>query len=691
MGNIPSIENNPKNSVNSHQSMTISQNSELEVPINNFSQIDQQINPQVILPSSNTVTLNPQNSDSNNVQLEKNQNLNHSSQHDNSDLIPFAIITNINTPPTESRVVNVQLTKNVQQSKNHIIAIPSTVQIHGVQFEQCLCGQDTGNFQILIDNLRGSDLSLSKGTIIGKAELCNFDETNSDNFIELEYPHNNDNIGQNNDDLNQNSYQNNTVFSDHNRSILFDKEFNKTDYPEYESQLKALLNEFQDVIALTGDELGLTNLIEHKISIPPNTKPIYIPKYRTPHSQQIKMEQEINKLEEQNIIEPSMSPWSFPLISVPKKDGGRRLCVDFRKLNSLTPDDKYPMPHLADLINSVGKSKFFSNMDLMMGFHQIPLSEKSKQYTAFSTNDGLYHYTKILMGLKSAPQTFVRLMNQVFKGLLGKIIHVYMDDFVVTGNTFQEHLSNIRLVLERLRDANLKLKLSKCFFLKKQCNFLGHTLSADGVKVNEDKIKSINNFQHPTNVKSVRSFLGLAGFYRKFIKNFATIASPITDLLKEKTEFIWGPEQENAFQILKTRLTQAPILTFPNFNLPFYLYTDASGVGIGSALMQKIDNKLKVIGYHSRKLSGAEKNYGITELECLAVIDSLRHFRYIIFGYHVTVVTDHIALRNYFKEPNQSHRRARWFLKLRDYDVNFQYIPGKQNLVADCLTSDICL
>merc|ERR1711911_4344 len=188
MGNIPSIENNPKNSVNSHQSMTISQNSELEVPINNFSQIDQRINPQVILPSSNTVTFNPQNSDSNNVQLEENQNLNHSSQHDNSDLIPFAIITNINIPPTESRVVNVQLTKNVQQSKNHIIAIPSTVQIQGVQFEQCLCGQDTGTFQLFIDNLRGCDLNLSKGTIIGKAELCKFDEKDSQDYIELEYP-----------------------------------------------------------------------------------------------------------------------------------------------------------------------------------------------------------------------------------------------------------------------------------------------------------------------------------------------------------------------------------------------------------------------------------------------------------------------------------------------------------------------
>ena len=266
------------------------------------------------------------------------------------------------------------------------------------------------------------------------------------------------------------------------------------------------------------------------------------------------------------------------------------------------------------------------------------------------------------------------------------MLYIYIDDIIIIGNSITEHLNNIRLVLDRLRNANLKLKLKKCNFLKRKICFLGHQITEQGIEVNEDKVKAILDFKKPSTVKEIRSFLGLAGFYRKFVYRFATIAAPLTELLKKDVKFEWGEVQDRAFNTLKQALTNPPILALPDFSLDFHLVTDASGSGLGSVLMQKHKNKLRVVAYHSRKMSDAERNYTITEQETLAIIDALKHFRLIIFGYKIHVYTDHIAIKDLFKYPNRSGRRARWFLNIMDYDISFHYIPGRLNAVADCLS-----
>ena len=571
---------------------------------------------------------------------------------------------NVIIPSNTSLWISVRLPNTISKVE-YIMIFPEFCELIGVVFEPGIYKIENGCTMININNIRATDLEIKVGTKLTKCDAI-------------------ENIHSNCNQIEEHCF---TVADDNEtRSQKFDLEFGKTDFPEHEKQLKDLLHDFEDTVALTGDALGLTSMISHKIDIPVDSKPIYIPPYRVPHSQKEIIEKEVSELQERNIIEQSNTPWSFPLINIKKPDGSNRICVDFRRLNALTQTDPYPMPSLNELLNSIGKSKYFSTIDLLMGFLQVPLDEASKKFTGFSTSQGHYCFSRMPFGLKSSPVTFVRLMDNVLKGLIGKICYIYIDDIIIIGNSITEHLNNIRLVLDRLRNANLKLKLKKCNFLKSKICFLGHQITEQGIEVNEDKVKAILDFKKPSTVKEIRSFLGLAGFYRKFVYRFATIAAPLTELLKKDVKFEWGEIQDRAFNTLKQALTNPPILALPDFSLDFHLVTDASGSGLGSVLMQKHKNKLRVVAYHSRKMSDAERNYTITEQETLAIIDALKHFRLIIFGYKIHVYTDHIAIKDLFKYPNRSGRRARWFLNIMDYDISFHYIPGRLNAVADCLS-----
>ena len=569
----------------------------------------------------------------------------------------------------EAVVISCKISGSDNKENNLAITLPETTKVNGLVIESGLYPIRENSIQIKVYNIRGNEIRLKKGTCIGEIDIINKDFENEFKINVV------------------NEDSGNKQISDNERYNLIREQVNNTDFKAYENELVNLLHEFKDIVAIKGDSLGITDKISHSINVEQNAKPIYNQRYRTAHSQQLIIENEVEKLEKEGIVEKSNSPWSFPLILVPKKDGGHRIVVDYRKLNSITENDPYPMPSMSELLNSLGKNKYFSTIDLMQGFLQVPLDESSKFMTGFSTANGHYHFNRMPFGLKSSPVTFVRLINTVFHGLLGKILHAYMDDLIIYGNSIQDHLENLRLVLSRLRDANLKIKLSKCRFLQSKCVFLGHEVSEHGIKVTQDKVAAVLKFSQPKTVKNLRSFLGLSGFYRRYIKDYSVIASPLTNLLKQNAKFEWSEEQEKAFQTLKKAITEAPILVFPDFSKTFYLVTDASGVGIGSALMQKDENnKFRVIAYHSRKLKDAEKRYSITEQECLAVIDSLKHFRFIIFQYNVIVLTDHSALTEIFKNPNHSARRARWFVTIMDYNVTFKYIPGKKNVVADCLS-----
>ena len=463
------------------------------------------------------------------------------------------------------------------------------------------------------------------------------------------------------------------------------------DYPQAKHSLLDLLNRYRDVVALPGEALGTTNLTEHVIKLQPNVTPIYVPAYRLPHSQRGAVEEQVESMLAQGVIQPSISPWNSPLFLVPKKDGTVRPVVDYRRVNTATVDDHFPLPVLKDLLMSLGGGNaVYTSLDLLSGYWQVPMASASREITAFSTPNGHYEFCRMPFGLKSAPITFQRLMNTLFAPLMGKHVYAYLDDLIVFSKNVAEHITSLDLVMQKLRTAGLKVKLSKCSFLKQSITFLGHVVDRDGIHTMRDKVKAVQEFPTPKSVENVRSFLGLCGYYRCFVKGFASIASPLNTLLRKDVPFHWGAAQEKSFDALKMALTNAPILVFPDYNKPFVIYTDASALGLGAVLMQDDQNgRHRVIAYASRTLNKAEGNYSVTHQEALAIVWALKTFRDVIYGYPITCYTDHVAVTHLFKGRNLSGRLARWDLTIQEFNPTFKYVPGKANKVADSLSRNV--
>ena len=463
------------------------------------------------------------------------------------------------------------------------------------------------------------------------------------------------------------------------------------DYPTLKGPLLSLLSEFRQVIALKGEPLGLAKDVSHVINLKPGTRPIYVPAYRLPHSQREIVQGQVEDMLKQGVVVENASGWNSPIFVVPKRDGGLRPVIDYRKINAATEDDKFPLPVLSDLLMSLGEgNRYFTSLDMLSGYWQIPVAKESQDITAFSTPHGHYNFVRMPFGLKNAPCTFQRYMNNLFKDMIGHSVYIYLDDVIIASKNSTDHFTALRAVLERLDRAGLRLNMGKCEFLKSRITFLGHRVDNEGIHTLDDKIAAVKNFPRPDSVERVRSFLGLAGYYRAFVARFAHIASPLTQLLKKDRPFTWTDAQENSFQSLKSSLTRAPILVFPNFTKPFELYTDASALGLGAVLMQKGDSsKSHPIAYASRVLTSAEANYSITEQETLGVIWALKHFRDLIKGYPITVYTDHKPMTELFKGRNLSGRLARWYLTIQEYNPSIIFIPGDKNRVADALSRNI--
>lgn len=460
---------------------------------------------------------------------------------------------------------------------------------------------------------------------------------------------------------------------------------------EEKREISKLLKSFADLFHYNENQLTFSNTVKHQINLK-DDNPIYTKSYRYPHAHKGEVQKQIGELLNNGIIRPSQSPWSSPIWIVPKKSDASgkqkwRMVVDFRRLNDKTIDDKYPIPNIADILDKLGRSQYFSTIDLASGFHQIEMDPKDIEKTAFTVENGHYEFTRMPFGLKNAPATFQRVMDNMLRGLQHHSCIVYLDDIIIFSTSLQEHIQRLTDVFNRLRKYNFKIQLDKCEFLRKEVDYLGHVITAEGIKPNPDKIKAIIDFPIPKTPKQLKSFLGLLGFYRKFIKNFAKIVKPMTVLLKkDKVIDPQDPEYVNCFNSCKILLTNDPILQYPNFEIPFVLTTDASDYALGAVLSQGPIGRDLPVAYASRTLNEHEIHYSTTEKELLAIVWSTQYFRPYLYGRKFKILTDHKPLQWLFslKEPNS--KLVRWRLRLEEYDYEIQYKPGTLNSNADALS-----
>ena len=453
-----------------------------------------------------------------------------------------------------------------------------------------------------------------------------------------------------------------------------------------QQQFQTLMETYNDICAKSQTEIGRTNITKHRIEIE-NVVPISQTPYRTNPKNKEFLQTEIAKMEANGIVRKSTSPWASPVVIVDKKGGEKRICIDYRKLNAVTKSDAYPLPRIDDMLESFGQAKWFTTLDLASGYWQVAMHERDIEKTAFVTPFGLYEFLVMPFGLSNAPGTFQRLMNRVLQDFLGDFVAVYLDDVIIySKGSFEQHMDHLSQVFRALREANLKIKLKKCYFTLPNIHFLGHVVGRDGIKPDPEKIEKVKNYPVPRNLTQLRSALGLFSYYRKFIKDFSRIAKPMTQLLKKGISYIWTEKQQIAFDRLREMLIKAPILSYPDFDKPFVIYTDASGIGLGAVLSQIKDKKEHVIAYASRSLVSAEKNYSVTDQECLAVVWAIKKFQHYLGLKPFTIVTDHSALKWLQTSKMPTGRRARWVMELQQYDFVIKHRPGKTNNNADALS-----
>ncbi|GJS85535.1 putative reverse transcriptase domain-containing protein [Tanacetum coccineum] len=394
------------------------------------------------------------------------------------------------------------------------------------------------------------------------------------------------------------------------------------------------------------------------------------------------LSEQLQELSDKGFIRPSSSPWGAPVLFVKKKDGSFRMCIDYRELNKLTVKNRYPLPRIDDLFDQLQGSSIYSKIDLRSGYHQLRVREQDIPKTAFRTRYGHYEFQVMPFGLTNAPAVFMDLMNRVCKPYLDKFVIVFIDDILIYSKDKTEHEEHLKAILELLKKEKLYAKFSKCEFWIPKVQFLGHVIDSRGIHVDPAKIESIKDWASPKTPTEIRQFLGLAGYYRRFIEGFSKIAKSMTKLTQKGIKFDWGEKEENAFQLIKQKLCSAPILALPEGSKDFVVYCDASYKGLGVVLMQRE----KVIAYASRQLKTHEKNDTTHDLELGLVVFALKIWRHYLYGTKCTVFTDHKSLQHILDQKELNMRQRRWLELLSDYDCDIRYHPGKANVVADTLS-----
>ncbi len=462
--------------------------------------------------------------------------------------------------------------------------------------------------------------------------------------------------------------------------------------------VNSVLEKHRRLFANSMNQLGKTNIVKHNIDT--KGEPFALHHYRTPITLRPLVKQHIDEMLDHGIIRPSTSPYRSPVVMVKKKTGDLRFCVDYRRLNSQTVKDKYPLPRIDDTLDYLHGARYFTTIDLFSGYWQIEIEEKDKFKTAFTSEFGHFEFNRMPFGLCNAPGTFQRLMESILYELLGNFVLVYIDDIIIYSKTWEEHMHHLDEIFSLLNKAGLKIKPSKCLFAKGEVQYLGHIVSYKGISPDDKKLEAINKYPSPKNVDQVRSYVGLASYYRRFIPDFAEKAHALTRLTRKDVSWQWGEAEQRAFDSIKKCLVTAPILGYPDFSRNFVIHTDASGYGVGAVLSQMqstplnpVDNEEPssslqevVIAYTSKHLSESQTKWSATEKEAFAIIHAVRTFYHYLYGTDFTIVTDHRPLEYLMNKKDPTGRLARWSLFLQPFNLNIKYRPGKSNQNADSLS-----
>lgn len=532
---------------------------------------------------------------------------------------------------------------------------------------------------IRVINLSNDDVTWRKGQIITRAKVCNEGNVMRVDTGNIDKLSSNSNLKTNNLALNVGNLHD----SEHQR-------------------LLTLIRQYMDSFSSGPSNLGCTKI---EMSVQTTTdNPVYSKPYRLSYKEREIVDKKVQELIDSGVARESCSAYASPVVLVRKKNGEYRLCIDYRALNSITVKDRFPLPHIDDLINLLSGKFYFSTLDLAQGYYQIRMAPASIPKTAFVTQSGQYEFMKMPFGLANAPAVFSRALKLTLGSLVNSgdsnrgakqscddtkddVVAVYLDDIILATVDIEKGLALLERVLHCLKEANLQLNLDKCSFLKTTTDYLGHEVTAGTIRPGLHKIESVTKFKTPTNVHEVRQFIGLASYFRKYIKDFAIIARPLTELTKKNYAWCWRSEQEHAFSTLKTLLTDRPVLAIYDRNARTELHTDASKLGLSGILLQyQFDGNLKPISYFSRVTSPEEQFYHSYELETLAVVESLKRFRIYLVVIPVKVVTDCAAIRTTLTKKDLVPRIARWWLSIQDYELEIEYRPGDRMRHADALS-----
>lgn len=451
--------------------------------------------------------------------------------------------------------------------------------------------------------------------------------------------------------------------------------------PQLPPAVQSLVDSFAEVFA-PPVALPPSRACNHSIPLLPGASPVFIRPYRYPPALKDEIERQVSDMLSQGIIQPSSSPFSSPVLLVRKKDGSYHFCVDFRQLNALTAKGKFPVPVFDQLMDELAHASWFSTLDLRAGFHQILLQPGEEYKTAFQTHLGQYEFRVIAFGLTGAPGTFQGAMNATLSPGLRRFAIVFFDDILVYSRTYEEHLSHLAQVFQWLAADQWRLKLSKCTFAQRSIAYLGHIISEQGLSTNPAKIQAIMDWPPPKSVKELRGFLGLASYYRKFVKFFGIMAKPLTELLKKEAIFIWTSVQDAAFSALKSALCSSPVLALPDFTQPFHIETDASGTGVGAVLMQNGHP----LAYISKALGPRNQGLSVYEKEYLALLMAVDQWRHYLLHNEFIIHTDHKSLIHLNEQRLHTVWQQRVFSKLLGLRYRIHYRRGSENSAADALS-----